>query len=88
MYGNYEFKCKEAHHGSAFERYNQTVLLQLLNALEPCNKLNILILGETGVGKSTLVNAFVNYLSFESLDDAMNNETLNCVASCSLGRNL
>jgi ABC-type multidrug transport system fused ATPase/permease subunit len=61
MYGNYEFKCKEAQHGSLYERYNQAVLLQLLNALEPYNKLNILILGETGAGKSTLVNANENH---------------------------
>ncbi|CAG8821274.1 30289_t:CDS:1, partial [Racocetra persica] len=37
-------------------------------------EINILLLGETGVGKSTFINAFANYLKFNSLEDAISDE--------------
>ena len=36
--------------------------------------INILLLGETGVGKSTFINAFINSLFYNTLDDALRNE--------------
>lgn len=39
-------------------------------------ELNILILGETGVGKSTWINSLLNYISFLTLDDAIQEPNL------------
>ncbi|CAF4673158.1 unnamed protein product [Rotaria sp. Silwood1] len=37
---------------------------------------NVLLMGETGVGKSSFINAFVNYLVFDTLEQAEKNESI------------
>jgi len=79
LYNSWTFQCSDPEHGAGWSKYEDTKLLQSLNALEPIEGLNILILGETGVGKSTFINAFVNYLTYDTLDDAMKAKKLQCI---------
>ncbi|RMZ79971.1 hypothetical protein DV738_g3080, partial [Chaetothyriales sp. CBS 135597] len=82
-YTEFSFRCKETSHGDSFEHFNQRTLLELLQTLDAPSELNILIIGSTGVGKSTFINAFVNYLSFASLDEGLDADKLNCIIPCS-----
>jgi len=75
-YRRWDFRCSDPKHGLNFSTYDEAKLLHLLKSLEPFEELNILILGTTGVGKSTWINAFVNYLTFPSLDDALDADKL------------
>ncbi|KAF8461508.1 hypothetical protein BDZ91DRAFT_829666 [Kalaharituber pfeilii] len=79
LYKYWSFQCKDATHGTEWSEYAVGELLPLLNELESSDELNILILGETGVGKSTFINAFVNYLTYDTLIDAMKARALNCI---------
>ena len=39
-------------------------------------EINVLILGETGVGKSTWINGLANYIQFENLEAAARHKNL------------
>ena len=41
-----------------------------------CKELNIVLFGERGVGKTTWINAFANYMKYSSLEEAKANERL------------
>ena len=83
LYTSYIFKCNGPRHGKGFTGYKKAAILPILRSLTSSENLNILILGESGVGKSTFINAFVDYLAFHSLNDAMNADKLEWVIPCS-----
>lgn len=76
-----EFKCPHRKHGVAFEKHEGQYLRDLLEKLRPFKEMNILILGETGVGKSTWINGFVNFLTYGSLQEAEQNELCSLIPS-------
>ncbi|KAI0477154.1 hypothetical protein GGR56DRAFT_691443 [Xylariaceae sp. FL0804] len=76
---SFTWQCNGQHHGREFVKYRQQALSNGLKELESYKDFNILLLGETGVGKSTWVNAFVNYMIFDTLDDAMAHNKLEWV---------
>ncbi|XP_049823906.1 uncharacterized protein LOC109608186 [Aethina tumida] len=49
-------------------------LSEKMNSMNLKSDVNILLLGESGVGKSTFVNAIVNYLHFRSFKNAEKND--------------
>ncbi|KAK8063208.1 hypothetical protein PG996_007860 [Apiospora saccharicola] len=70
------WQCNADVHGDKFVAYDPMELEPKLNALQSYKEMNTLILGESGVGKSTFINAFYNYMMFDTLDAAMDHERL------------
>ncbi|KAK7747084.1 hypothetical protein SLS62_009240 [Diatrype stigma] len=76
---SFTWQCKSTKHGTQFMAYKPENLMKQLQELESYKEQNILLLGETGVGKSTFINAFYHYLTYRDLDEAMSREKLNAI---------
>ena len=65
-----KFRCDDPNHGMEFCRLNDKSKEEI-GELKMKEITNILILGESGVGKSTWINSIAKYLVHETLDKAM-----------------
>ncbi|CAN9313879.1 unnamed protein product [Alternaria alternata] len=69
------FKCNSGVHGRNWTKPDISKLQPRLRSLQVSRECNILLLGATGVGKSTFINAFRNFLEYDSLDQALEDPT-------------
>uniref|UniRef100_A0A914PU57 G domain-containing protein n=1 Tax=Panagrolaimus davidi TaxID=227884 RepID=A0A914PU57_9BILA len=68
----YEFvyRCSDPKHGMEYIQFDKTLLKDYADNLRSNKEINILLLGETGVGKSTFINGIANYLRYDTLEEA------------------
>ena len=75
----YEFKCLGNGRNQEYKQYIN--LNEFISKLVLLKKMNILIIGETGVGKSTWVNRLRNFSAYSSLEEAESNVLLTLINS-------
>uniref|UniRef100_A0A1I7YYI4 Tudor domain-containing protein n=1 Tax=Steinernema glaseri TaxID=37863 RepID=A0A1I7YYI4_9BILA len=66
------YRCGDARHGDAYASHADHVFRNM----KKCEEFNIVLMGETGAGKSTWIDAIFNYLLHETLDDAVEHNKL------------
>uniref|UniRef100_A0AC34GYX4 G domain-containing protein n=1 Tax=Panagrolaimus sp. ES5 TaxID=591445 RepID=A0AC34GYX4_9BILA len=75
----FAFKCSDPMHGDDYVKFSENSLKQLIENIKPLQEVNILVIGETGVGKSTWINALANYISYDTIDDVLSNDFINLI---------
>lgn len=72
--GRFSLFGKSKAHSSANKHHNESSMNDIEGDSPSVPEYNILLLGESGSGKSTTINAFANYLQFTSFDEAVASE--------------
>ena len=72
----FSYKCNGIYHGDELLAFQPRVVDKHVRNMTPIRELNILVLGETGVGKSTWINGFVNYITYSTLSEAENSDNV------------
>lgn len=78
---NFEFHCNGKEHTEHFLPFPKRDLLSRLADLKASPEYTLLLLGESGCGKSTTVNAIANYLKFASFEEAIEGEFIQVIPS-------
>jgi len=73
----FSYKCNGHSHGDDFVVcQSHQVVREHLRNMKPIRELTFLFLAETGVGKSTWINGFANYISYSTLSEAERNDNV------------
>lgn len=70
----FAFRCNSGQHKNPpndFTMFSNDHLRTTLNRLNTSGEKCILVMGETGIGKSTWINSLANYMFFERMEDAI-----------------
>ena len=71
---SFRFRCSDPKHGLDFVEFES--ISNFVDQIQPSKEVNILILGSEGVGKSTFINGFANYMSYSTLKEASNRKQI------------
>ncbi|PAV64127.1 hypothetical protein WR25_05624 [Diploscapter pachys] len=75
------FRCSDPNHKADFIGFDDNYISSLVDKVQPYEEINILILGETGVGKSTWINGLSNYLTYSTMEEAEHGKQIYLVPS-------